>query len=132
MRAATSSRRRGGTVGGGLRGSGRSASTWAVAAATATTAASNAARVTSVTLETPVTLRTYCSAAARISSVVADAAHAQKVLQGELAQAITQQALTLAFRDVFFLMAGLLLSALVIVPFCRGAVLEDSAPIEGH
>ncbi|HVP84198.1 MAG TPA: DHA2 family efflux MFS transporter permease subunit [Rhizomicrobium sp.] len=71
-------------------------------------------------------------AAVRISSVVADAARAQKVLQGELAQVITQQALTLAFRDVFFLMAALLLSALVIVPFCRGTVLEDAPPVDGH
>ncbi len=72
-------------------------------------------------------------AAARISNFVSDAAHAQMVLKGELAQFVGQQALTLAFRDVFFLMTVVLLSALVIVPFCRGAVLHDGAPpTEAH
>ncbi len=70
--------------------------------------------------------------AARISTFVSDAAHAQMMLKGELAQVIGQQALTLAFRDVFFLMTVVLLAALVIVPFCRGALLSDAPPHEGH
>jgi hypothetical protein len=54
------------------------------------------------------------------------------MLKGELAQVVGQEALTLAFRDVYFLMTVVLLSALLIVPFCRGAMLEDGAPTEAH
>jgi DHA2 family multidrug resistance protein len=71
-------------------------------------------------------------AAQRISAAVSDAAHAQLMLKGELAQVVGQEALTLAFRDVYFLMTAVLLSALLIVPFCRGAMLEDGAPTEAH
>jgi len=69
--------------------------------------------------------------AARIAAQVADPVLAHKMVQGEFARAIGQEALTLAFRDVFFLMALVMLSVLVIVPFCKGAMLDD-APSAGH
>ncbi|HTO42000.1 MAG TPA: DHA2 family efflux MFS transporter permease subunit [Rhizomicrobium sp.] len=70
--------------------------------------------------------------AARIASMVADPVVAHRMVQGEFARMVGQQALTLAFRDVFFLMAVVMLSVLVIVPFCKGAPLADGPPVSGH
>jgi DHA2 family multidrug resistance protein len=61
-----------------------------------------------------------------------DPAHAQRLLQGELAHVVTQQALTQAFADVFYLIAALFAVALVIVPFCRTVILSDNTPVETH
>jgi DHA2 family multidrug resistance protein len=71
-------------------------------------------------------------AAVQLSHVTPDATHAQKLLQGELAQIVTQQALTQAFSDVFYLIAALFALALVIVPLCKTVILSDSAPVEAH
>ena len=72
-------------------------------------------------------------ATARVAAFTSDAAHAQQVIAGELTQLVTQQALTLAFSDVFLLMAGMFVIALAIVPFCRVPPLTDAAPaIEAH
>ena len=71
-------------------------------------------------------------AAAQLSHMTPDATHAQKLLQGELAQIVTQQALTQAFSDVFYLIAALFTLALVIVPLCKTVILSDSAPVETH
>ena len=71
-------------------------------------------------------------AAARISTITPDAAHAQMILQGELAQVVTRQALTQAFDDVFFLIAALFAAALILVPFCKAVIFSDDVPIEGH
>jgi len=57
--------------------------------------------------------------AARASAVVSDSAHALLVAQGELARVVGREALTLAFNDVFRLMAWIVVAALVLVPFCR-------------
>lgn len=70
----------GGILDGRFRRSGSSASTWAVAPATAATAALNASRVTSVTFPMPVTLRMYWIAAASISSGVAGGSSPRKVV----------------------------------------------------
>ncbi len=67
-------------------------------------------------------------AAARISQMGADAAHAQLMISGEITQFVTRQALTLAFEDVYLLMTGVFLTALLIVPFCKTAVFSD-APV---
>src|SRR6266496_3984243 len=71
IRACTSGRLSGGNVAGGCLRGGSSASRRVVAAAISATARSMGSRVLSVTVCTPDTLRTYCSAAAWISSAVA-------------------------------------------------------------
>ena len=48
-----------------------------------------------------------------------DAAQAQLTAQGEMARIIAREATTLAFDDVFKMMALLFVLALVMVPFCR-------------
>ncbi len=64
----------------------------------------------------------------RLGGLGADAAHAQLVLSGEIAQFVAQQALAQAFQDVFYLLAGLFVCALAIVPFARTAALSNDAP----
>jgi DHA2 family multidrug resistance protein len=71
-------------------------------------------------------------AAARISTLTPDHAHAQALLQSELAQFVTRQALTQAFDDVFFLIAALFSVALIIIPFCKTVLFSDDMPVEGH
>jgi DHA2 family multidrug resistance protein len=77
---------------------------------------------------------TLAHAVDRISSWTSDAHHAQQILSGELTQFVTQQALTLAFSDVFYLIAALFAFALLIVPFAGAAKLQDenAPPIEAH
>jgi MFS transporter, DHA2 family, multidrug resistance protein len=71
-------------------------------------------------------------AVARISSITPDRVHAQALLQSELAQFVTRQALTQAFDDVFFLIAALFAAALIILPFGKTALFSDDMPVEGH
>jgi len=72
-------------------------------------------------------------ATARIAAYTSDAAHAQQVIAGELAQLVSQQALTLAFSDVFTLMAAMFVIALAVVPFCKVPPLSDTPPVaEAH
>jgi DHA2 family multidrug resistance protein len=71
-------------------------------------------------------------AVARLSGATSDPHHARALLNGELAQFVTQQALTQAFQDVFYLMAALFVAALVIVPFCKTVILSDNPPAEMH
>ena len=49
-------------------------------------------------------------------------------------QQTRQQALTLAFSDVFYLMAALFLGAILIVPFAGATKLQDAdaPPLEAH
>ena len=71
------------------------------------------------------------AAAARIARNTVDMAHAKLMVAGEITQYVTQQATALAFDDVFLLMAGLFVAALVLVPFCKTAILADQpVPIE--
>jgi DHA2 family multidrug resistance protein len=71
-------------------------------------------------------------AAARISTLTADAAHAKMLLEAELTQFVMQQSLAQAFQDVFYLMAAIFAASLVIVPFCKTQILEDAPPVELH
>src|SRR5262249_59175275 len=73
-------RRRGGGVGGGCRRGGRLASNAVVAPATCSTAACMAASVFADLACTPLTLRTYCRAAASISSGVAAGSKPRRVV----------------------------------------------------
>jgi DHA2 family multidrug resistance protein len=70
-------------------------------------------------------------AASRIAAFTSDAVHAQQVIAGELTQLVAQQALTLAFSDVFTLMAAMFVMALAIVPFCKVPPLTDAQPAVG-
>ncbi|EIL94425.1 drug resistance transporter, EmrB/QacA subfamily protein [Rhodanobacter spathiphylli B39] len=69
--------------------------------------------------------------AGRIGQLTTDSAHALLMAQGELGRLVSRTALTLAFDDVFRLMAWMFAAALLLVPFCRtpphaaqGAVVE--------
>jgi len=66
--------------------------------------------------------------AARIAERTPDAAQAALLLQGELAKVVGREALTLAFNDVFRVMAGLFLLALVMAPFCKPPPLAGAKP----
>ncbi|MGF7151045.1 DHA2 family multidrug resistance protein [Sphingomonas zeicaulis] len=59
--------------------------------------------------------------AGRLAATIADPAEAQVTASGMFARIVGRQALTLAFDDVFRLMAWMFLVALVLVPFCRQA-----------
>lgn len=64
-------------------------------------------------------------------SGVTDEALAQLMAQSQLARVVIREALTLAFADVFLLMAGLFVCALVLVPFARSPRV-GSVPLESH
>jgi DHA2 family multidrug resistance protein len=64
--------------------------------------------------------------AGRISQATADSAHALLMAQGQLGRLVSRMAMTLAFDDVFRLMAWMFVAALVLVPFCRAPA--DAAP----
>ena len=70
-------------------------------------------------------------AVGRLSQVTSDPTHAGRLLQGEIGQFVTQQALTLAFQDVFLLLALLFSAALVLMPFGKAPVFSDQASA-GH
>jgi DHA2 family multidrug resistance protein len=67
----------------------------------------------------------------RLAAHGADAVHARLVLSGEITQFVTQQALSQAFQDVFWLLAALFVAALVIVPFAKAAPV-GAAPVLDH
>jgi DHA2 family multidrug resistance protein len=62
---------------------------------------------------------------------ISDPAHALLTAQGEIARIVAREALTLAFDDVFKLMALFFVFALVLVPFCRRPV-QAQATAEMH
>jgi DHA2 family multidrug resistance protein len=69
--------------------------------------------------------------AAQIGRVTTDSTQALLMAQGELARVVARQSLTLAFNDVFRLMAWIFLFALIMVPFCRPP--KNAAPVtDGH
>lgn len=68
----------------------------------------------------------------RLAAHGVDAVHARLMISGEIAQFVTQQALAMAFRDVFYLLAALFVIGLVIVPFAKAAPLGDAPPPEAH
>jgi DHA2 family multidrug resistance protein len=72
------------------------------------------------------------SVSALIARGIGDAELAQLMAGSEMGRIVVREALTLAFADVFALMAWLFVAALVIVPFCRGPVPGSRAPVESH
>jgi DHA2 family multidrug resistance protein len=63
---------------------------------------------------------------ARVAEVTPDPAHALLLAQGLIGRIVGQESLTVAFNDVFRVMAWMFLVALVLVPFCKSA--GSSAP----
>jgi DHA2 family multidrug resistance protein len=70
--------------------------------------------------------------AGRIGQVTTDSAHALLMAKGELGQLVAREATTLAFDDVFRLMASMFIVALSMVPLCRVAPAVSASPAEAH
>jgi len=70
---------------------------------------------------------------ARVASHTADAVHARLIVSGEIGQYITKQSLTMAFQDVFWLLAALFVAGLIIIPFAKALPVEAGAtPVSDH
>jgi DHA2 family multidrug resistance protein len=68
----------------------------------------------------------------RMAAISADPYQVLKVVQGEVSKELSRQALTLAFDDVFILMAWVFAGALVLIPFCRVSPKQRQVRIEPH
>ncbi len=66
--------------------------------------------------------------AQRFSSVTPDPAHALLLAQGMLNRVVERQSLTIAFDDVFRLMAWMFFAALLMVPFARPSPARTTTP----
>ena len=66
----------------------------------------------------------------RMAAISADPHHSLKVVQGEVSKELGRQALTLAFGDVFILMAWVFAGALILIPFCRLSPKQRQVRIE--
>ena len=69
--------------------------------------------------------------ARRIAAITPDPDQALQMAQAMIARMIGREALTIAFDDVFRVMAWMFLAALVMVPFCKPAPGEAS-PADAH
>jgi len=67
-----------------------------------------------------------------IGSIVPDPHRAALMADALMARVVGRQALTLAFDDVFRMMAFLFMAALVIVPFCRPPRSAIPPEVQGH
>ncbi len=70
--------------------------------------------------------------AGRIAQFGGDSGQALLTAQGELARLVGRDAVTLAFNDVFRLMAWMFLAALVMVPLCKPSPADAPPPTDGH
>jgi DHA2 family multidrug resistance protein len=70
--------------------------------------------------------------AARIAGATADSAHALLMAQAELAHVVARASLTLAFNEVFRLMAWMFIAALMLVPLCRPAATAPAPSADAH
>jgi DHA2 family multidrug resistance protein len=71
--------------------------------------------------------------AQRLSTVTPDPAQALLEAQGIIARSISQQAITIAFDDVFRVMCWMFVAALLMVPFAkRGPAGSAPAPADSH
>jgi DHA2 family multidrug resistance protein len=76
---------------------------------------------------------TTADLAARIGAMVPDPQRALLAAQGLLSRVIGREALTIAFDDIFRLMAWMFVAALVMVPFCKAPKEAAAvAPAEAH
>jgi len=70
----------------------------------------------------------YIAATAeRLAGYTSDPAHALLMAQASIGRVIGREALTIAFDEVFRIMAWMFVAALVMVPFCR--VPKDAVPL---
>jgi DHA2 family multidrug resistance protein len=65
--------------------------------------------------------------AERMAAFTPDPDHARLMAQAMMGKVIGREALTIAFDEVFRIMAWMFVVALVMVPFCR--VPKDAAPV---
>jgi DHA2 family multidrug resistance protein len=92
-----------------------------------------AARLGEALGNTPTTATSvFQELAQRFSALTPDPAQAQLLVSKLVTGVVTQQALTLAFDDVFRLMSWMFLAALIMVPFCKPVRVSAPAPIDAH
>jgi len=70
--------------------------------------------------------------AAQLGRVTTDSAQALLMAQGELAKVVARQSLTLAFNDVFRVMAWIFVLALIMVPFCKPPAANAPPVVNDH
>jgi DHA2 family multidrug resistance protein len=70
--------------------------------------------------------------AQKMGAVTADPAQALLLARGVFARVVGREALTIAFDDVFRLMAWMFVAALLMVPFCRPTQLTAAPPPDAH
>jgi DHA2 family multidrug resistance protein len=75
---------------------------------------------------------TLQSLAHMMQSITPDPAQAMLMAESVMGRFVAREALTLAFNDVFRIMAWLFIVALVMVPFCRPPKQASAEPIEAH
>jgi DHA2 family multidrug resistance protein len=76
---------------------------------------------------------TVADLAHRLGAYTPDPAHALLVAKGLISSVVSQQSLTLAFDDVFRLMAWMFVAALILVPFCKPSPKSGgAAPVDAH
>ena len=75
---------------------------------------------------------TVTELAQRLAAVTPDPAHALLLARGLVSRLVGQQSLTLAFDDVFRLMAWMFVGALIMVPFCRPSSGSSTAAPDAH
>jgi DHA2 family multidrug resistance protein len=68
----------------------------------------------------------------QLSAVTPDPHHALLMAQGLIGHVVARESLTIAFNDVFRLMAWMFFGALVMVPFCRPAKAPPPSPADAH
>jgi len=67
-----------------------------------------------------------------IQALTPDPARAMLIAESIMGRVVARAALTLAFNDVFRIIAWLFIAALVMVPFCRPPPQAAAGPIEAH
>lgn len=75
---------------------------------------------------------TVATLATKIGALIPDPVAAVQTAQAMLARVVGREALTLAFDNVFHLMAWMFLAALILVPFCRPPSAPPPADAAGH
>lgn len=65
----------------------------------------------------------------QLAQVLPDASRAGEAARAALGQQVSAEALTLAFADVFRLIAWLFIIALLLVPFCKGGTMSSDQPL---
>jgi DHA2 family multidrug resistance protein len=68
----------------------------------------------------------------RIATIIPDPDRALLMTQALFGRVVGREALTLAFNDVFRIMAWLFIAALVMVPFCRPPKQAGPPPVDAH